>query len=135
MIKEYIYGGKNVVMIYYKMQIYCKMIQMIPKLDEIFSHILNMNWLYHFNYNWKVWLLWFHKKHLNKFFIQMNISVLKKNILLKDYFHLKDDKNCCKSLYQNPFYTFIKMLDEIKEKLHPNYTPKKYIFLLKVAPP
>jgi hypothetical protein len=35
----------------------------------------------------------FTKKHIDKFFIQMNISVLKKNSLLKIYFHLKDDKN------------------------------------------
>jgi hypothetical protein len=111
-----------------------KMIQMIPKLDEIFSHILNMNWLYHFNYNWKFWLVWFHKKHLNKFFIQMSINVLKKNMLLKHYFHLKDDKNCCMPLYQNTFYMFIKMLDEIKENFPPNYTPQKYIFLPKVTP-
>ncbi len=27
------------------------LIQMITKLDEVLSHILNMNWLYHFNYN------------------------------------------------------------------------------------
>jgi hypothetical protein len=54
------------------------MIQIIAKLDEIFNHILNMNWLYHFNYNWKVWLMWNLKKYLDKFFIQMTISVLKK---------------------------------------------------------
>jgi hypothetical protein len=50
----------------------------------------------------------------------MSISVLKKNILLKMYFHLKNDKKLCWGpLYQNPFYMFIKMLDEIKEKLPP----------------
>jgi hypothetical protein len=52
-----------------------------------------------FNYNWKIWFMWFHKKQLNKFFIQMNISVLKKNILLRNYFHLKDDKNDVGDLY------------------------------------
>jgi hypothetical protein len=63
---------------------YFKIIQIIAKLDEIFSHILNMNWLYHFNYNWKVWFeMWLHKKHLDKFFIQMNINVLKKKIVEK----------------------------------------------------
>jgi hypothetical protein len=24
-------------------------------------NILNMNWLYHFNYNWNAWLMWFTK--------------------------------------------------------------------------
>jgi hypothetical protein len=28
-----------------------KMIQMITKLDEVLNPTLNMNWLYHFNYN------------------------------------------------------------------------------------
>jgi hypothetical protein len=36
-----------------------------------------MNWLYHSNYNWNFWFVWFHKKHLDKFFTQTNISVLK----------------------------------------------------------
>ncbi len=69
-----------------------KMIQIIAKPDDVFSHILIMNWLYHFNYNWKVWLTWFHKKHY-KFFIQTNINVLKQNILFINHFDLKDDKN------------------------------------------
>jgi hypothetical protein len=99
MIKEYICENLYVVTIYYKVQIYSKNDSNKCKLDEVFSHILNMNWLYHFNYNWKVWLMWFHKKHLEEFFIQMNISVLKKNILLKNYFHLKVDKNYVEGLY------------------------------------
>jgi hypothetical protein len=33
------------------------------------------------------------KKNIYKFFIQMNIIVLKEYILLKKYFHLKNDKN------------------------------------------
>jgi hypothetical protein len=41
----------------------------------------------------------FTKKHLDKFFIQTNISVLKKNILLRNYFHLKDEKNYVEGLY------------------------------------
>jgi hypothetical protein len=32
-------------------------------------------------------------KHLDKVFIQMIINVLEKNILLINYFHLKDNKN------------------------------------------
>jgi hypothetical protein len=51
---------------------------MITKFDEFFSHTLNVNSLYNFNYSWKVWVMWFHKKHLDKFFIQMSIGVLKK---------------------------------------------------------
>jgi hypothetical protein len=43
--------------------------------------------------------MWFHKKYLDKFFIQMNISVLEKIILLKNYFHLKDDKNYVVGFY------------------------------------
>jgi hypothetical protein len=62
-----------------------EMIQIIAKLDEIFSHILNMDWLYHFNYNWKVCFMWFHKKTYGHFFIQTSISVFKKYILLKNY--------------------------------------------------
>ncbi len=116
-----------------------KMIQIITKLNEIFSHILNMNWLYHFNYNWKVWLMWFHKKHLDKFFIQTSISVLKTNIMLKIYFHLKDDKNYVRGLcIKIEFYMFIKTLDEIYKKNTPNIyqnIPKRSTLLWsKMAP-
>jgi len=41
------------------------------------------------------------------------------------------------ALYQNPFYTFIKTLHEIKEKFPQNNTKcnkKKYILLPKVTP-
>jgi len=42
---------------------------------------------------------------------------------------------CLKPLYQTPFYMFIEMLNEIKKKLPPKYTPQKEnIFLPKVAP-
>jgi hypothetical protein len=44
------------------------MIQIIAKLDEIFSQILNMSWLYHFNSIWKVPFLWFHKKDSDEIF-------------------------------------------------------------------
>jgi hypothetical protein len=43
--------------------------------------------------------MWFHKNNLDKFFIQTSISVLKKTILLKNYFHLKDDKNYVVGFY------------------------------------
>ncbi len=41
-------------------------------------------------------------------------------------------------MYQNPFYIFIKMLDEIKEKLPqdiPKYTPQKIHFFPLKQPP
>jgi len=130
MIKKYM--CENLLLSWYtaKCKNIFKMIQIITKLNEILSHILSMNWLYHFNYNWKVWLMWFHKKHLDKFFIQTNISVLKTNITLKIYLHLKDDK---RPLYQNLIYMFIKTLDEIKENLPPKYTrifPKRVPLLV-----
>jgi hypothetical protein len=101
-----------------------KMIQIIAKLDEKLNHILNMNWLYHFNYNWKVWLMWFHKKYMDKFFIQINISVLKKNILLKNYFQLKMkrimlDAFVSKSIlyvYQNARWNQGKIVPKIYQK-------------------
>jgi hypothetical protein len=94
-----------------------------------------------FTFNWKVWLMWFHKKHLKKVFYSNEHKCVEKNILMKNYFQLKDDKNyvAWRPLYQNPFYMFIKMLYEIKEKLPPKYTkiypPQKYIFLPKATPP
>jgi hypothetical protein len=76
---------------------------------------------------------------MDKFSIQMNICVLKKNILLKIYFHLKEDKNCIGGpCIKNPFYTFIKTLDEIEEKLPPKYTktyPKNSTFYYLKHPP
>jgi len=39
-----------------------KIIQIIEKLDEVFSYILNMNSLYHFKYNWNFWFMQFHQK-------------------------------------------------------------------------
>jgi hypothetical protein len=104
----------------------------------IWCNVLLLHRMHHFN--WKVWLMWFHKKHLNKFFIQMNISV-ENNILLNYYFHLKDDTNyvAWRPLYQNPFYMFIKMLYKIKEKLPPKYTkiypPQNTFSCLKWPPP
>jgi hypothetical protein len=43
MIKKHIYENLNVVMMYCKVKIYSKNDQIITRLDEIFSHILNMN--------------------------------------------------------------------------------------------
>jgi hypothetical protein len=48
---------------------------------------------------------------------------VEKNILLKNYFHLKDNKNYVGGLCMKfHFICFIKMLDEIKEKV----PPKRY---------
>ncbi len=43
MIKEYICENLYVVMIYYKVQVYFKIVQIITKIDEIFIHILNVS--------------------------------------------------------------------------------------------
>jgi hypothetical protein len=77
--------------------------------------------------------MWFHKKHLDKFFIQKSISVLKKYILLKKYFHLKDDNNyvgglCIKSIlyvYQNARWNQRKPTPKIYQNM-----PKKSTFVL-----
>jgi hypothetical protein len=83
MIKKYICENLDVVMVQWKVKIYLKMIQIIVKLDETFNHILNMNWLYDFTCNWKIWLMWFHKKHLDKFLIQVSMCVEKKTFCWK----------------------------------------------------
>jgi hypothetical protein len=122
-----------VVVIYYKMQIYSKNIQIIAKLDEILNHILNMNWLYHFNYNWKFWLMWFHKKkYAQVFHSNEHIKCIEKINFVKNLFSFERWQELCwRPLYQNPFNMFIKMLDEIKEKL----PPKSFFSCLKRPPP
>jgi hypothetical protein len=107
------------------------MIQIIAKVDEVLSHILNLNWLYHFNYNWKVWFMWFQKKHMNKFFIETIIIVLKKIFCWKITFIWKMTRIMSKAFVSKSIlYMFIKTLDEIKEKLPPEYTKiyPKYTF-------
>ncbi len=115
-----------------------KMIQIITKLDGILSHILIMNWLYHFNYNWKFWFLWFHKKHLDKFFIQTSKSVLNYFFIDKLLsFERWQELSWRHFFYQNPFYMFIRMLDDFLKNCPqniPKYTLKENIFLLKVPP-
>ncbi len=51
------------------------MIQIIAKLDEIFSSKLNIL----FKVQLKSLIMRFHEKHLDNFFIQMNLNVLKKS--------------------------------------------------------
>jgi hypothetical protein len=51
-IRKYICEKIDVATIYCKLQIYYEIDSNNCKLDEIFIRILNMNWLYHFNYNW-----------------------------------------------------------------------------------
>jgi hypothetical protein len=71
------------------------------------------------------------QKNQDKCFIQTSISVLKKNILLKIYFHLKSmTRIMLEPLHQIPFYMFIKMLYEIIQKLPLEYTPKKVHFFV-----
>jgi hypothetical protein len=69
------------------------------------------------------------QKNQDKFFIQMNISVWRKNILLKNYFNLKYmTRIMSEPLYHNPFYMFIKILVEIIKKIAPKIYPKKNTF-------
>jgi hypothetical protein len=58
--------------IYCKMQIYSKNDSKITTFDELFNHILNISWLYHFNSIWKIPFIWFHKKHLDEVFHSNN---------------------------------------------------------------
>jgi hypothetical protein len=113
-----------------------KMIQIISKLHEVLNHILNINQLYHFNYNWKVWLMWFHKKYLDKFFIQMSIRYVEKKIVENLLSFERWQELFWSPLYQNPFYMFIKILDEIQKKKSPNIYQKPNTFsCLKQPPP
>jgi hypothetical protein len=92
-----------------------KMIQTIAKLDEIFIHILNMNWLYHFNYNWKVWLECDSQKTYGQVFHSNEHKCVEKKHFVEKWISFKTWQELCwRSLYQNPFYMFIKMLNEIK---------------------
>jgi hypothetical protein len=101
MIKEYICEKIDAATIYCKVQIYYENDSNNWKFWwNIYSNI-EYELIVSFQLQLKslTWM-WFHKKHMDKFFIQMNIiSVLKKNILLKFYFHLKDDKNYVGGLY------------------------------------
>ncbi len=111
------------------------LIQIITELAEVLSHILNMNWLYHFNNNWKVWFIWFPQKLVDKFLIQTNISVLKKIFCWKITLIWKMTRMMLENFVSKSIYIFIKTLDEIKEKLPPKYIPKKVHFLAYRGPP
>jgi hypothetical protein len=118
---------------------YClQIIQIIAKLNELLNHILNMNWLYHFNCNWKVWLIWFHKKHLDKFFIRISKSVLKKNIFLKIIFIWKMTRIMLEAfvlesilyVYQNAKWNERKFAP----KIYQNVLKRVFLFGLKQPP-
>jgi len=105
------------------------MIQIMAKFYEVLSHILNMNNCTILITIEKFDSCDFTKNILDKFFIQTSISVLKKNILLKNYFNLKM-KRIMLEAFISKFNLYVyKMLDEIKEKLPPNYTQKIVHFL------
>jgi hypothetical protein len=93
-----------------------------------------MNWLYHFNYNWNFWLMWFHKKHLNKFFIQTNISVLKKIFYWKIYFIWKMTRNMLEAFVSKSISYVYQNFRWSWRKIAPKIYPKKNILLLKAAP-
>ncbi len=71
-----------------------KMTQIIAKLDEV---LIIIYWIWikivPFQLQLKSLTYVISQKNLETFFIQTSKSVLKKNILLKNYFLLKDDKN------------------------------------------
>ncbi len=120
----------NVVIIYCKVQIYSKNDSNSCKTLWVLNHILNVNWLDHFNYNWKVWLMWFHKKTFEQVFHSNNISVLKKTFWWKITFIWKMNFFMLKAFVSK----FIKMLDEIKEKL-PQKILKNNTFSYLKCPP
>jgi hypothetical protein len=82
--------------------------------------------------------MWFNKKNPKKFFIQTSTSVLKKNILLKIYFHLKMTRIMLEDfiskiilyVYQNARW----IQRKIAPKIYQNIPKKEYIFLPKMAP-
>jgi hypothetical protein len=79
--------------------------------------------------------MWFHQKNLNKFFIQTNISVLKNNILLKNYFHLKMKIIMLKAFISRIILYFYQNARWNQRKIAPKiYPKKKHIFLPKMAP-
>jgi hypothetical protein len=63
-------------------------------LDEIFNNILHMNWMYLFNFIWKVPPMWIHKKHLDETFHSDKHNYVEK-IMLKNYFHMNNNKKAC----------------------------------------
>jgi hypothetical protein len=95
------------------------MISIITTFDEIFNHILNMSWLYHFNSTLKIPLIWFHKECLDEIFMQTNIIMLKKQILLKIIFIWKITRSILEAFAPKSIIHIIKMLDWIKEKNSP----------------
>jgi len=79
----------------------------------------------------------FPKTHLDKFFIQISsISVLKKNILLKKYFHLKIIRIMLKAFVSKFILNVYQYANQrkIAPKIIQNGT-KKIIFLHKAPPP
>jgi len=98
-----------------------------------------MSWLYHISYNWKVWLMWFHKKTFGQVFHSYKHKCVEKKHFVEKLFSFeRSQKLCWRPLYQNLFYMFIKTLDEIKEKCPQNNTKcskKNYYFCLKHLPP
>jgi hypothetical protein len=64
------------------------------------------------------------QKNLDKFFFQMGISVLKKNILLKSYFYLKDDKDYVGSLFIKIHFICLSKHYMKSKKNYPQNIPK-----------
>ncbi len=60
-----------------------KLIQIIANVNEVHSQILNMNWLYHFNYNWKVDSCDFTKTYGQFFYLNEHKCVEKNHFVEK----------------------------------------------------
>jgi hypothetical protein len=74
------------------------------------------------------------QKNLDKFFIETNISVFKKNVLLKNYFLLKDDKNYAGGLCIKIHFICLsnaRCIKKISPKIYQNIPKKNYYFCLK----
>ncbi len=106
-----------------------KMIQIIAKLDEIPNHILNMNWLYHFNLQLKSLTYVISQKTYGQVFHSNKHKCVEKLLSFERWQEL-----WWTPLYQNSFYMFIKMLNDVP-KIYQNIPKKKYIFLIKATPP
>jgi hypothetical protein len=112
-----------------------QIVQIITTLDEVLNHVLNMSWLKHFNSTWKVALMWFHKKNLDKVFHLNKHNYVEKTKLLKLYFCFKNNKNhvggfCIKFHFTCFFKCSMKSMKNYPQN-NTKCTPKKTFSCLK----
>jgi hypothetical protein len=123
--------------IYHKVQFFLKMISIITTFDEIFNHILNMSWLYHFNSTLKVPFIWFHKECLDEIFHANKYNYVEKTNFVEIYFHLKNNKNYIGSLCTKIHFTCYQSARLNQGKKFPQNNTKSFFlntfFWFKVA--